>query len=52
MEKDETISHRGLIEATDYEAACEKYRKHWELKTVEYDVYYQLLDFDLTETII
>jgi hypothetical protein len=52
MGEDETINHRGLIEATDYEAACEKYRKHWEDKTAEYDVYYRVLNFDLTETII
>jgi hypothetical protein len=49
--KPEIVNHRGLIEAVDAKQAARKYEKHWNDQTQEYNVYYFVLDYKLTETI-
>lgn len=49
--KPEIIHHRGIVEAVDQDQAAWKYEKHWNDQTEEYNVYYFVLDYKLTETI-
>lgn len=49
--KPETINYRGIILADDHDQARMKFRKHWDDETREFDVYYRVIDFDVTEAI-
>ena len=49
--KPEIVNHRGFVEAVDRDQAARKYEKHWNDQTEEYNVYYSLLDYELTENI-
>lgn len=51
MGESKIITHRGLIQADDYDQAVEKYRAHWKAKTDEYSIYYHVWDYEITETI-
>lgn len=49
---DSTFEHRGLIEAESLDQAYTKFEKYWDSKTVGYNVYYTVIDCNITETII
>lgn len=52
MGSEEDITYRGLIQADSYEQAVEKYREYWRSKTDEYSIYYSVVDYEITETIV
>jgi hypothetical protein len=51
MGQDKTVEVTNLVYANSKEEADEKFRKYWESKTSDYDVYYRVYSVEVCETI-